>query len=152
MLGKLAKWLRLIGCDTVYVHDASDDELIRIALREDRVLLTRDGVLAGRRMVRARSLFIESEETGKQLRQVIARFGIKIDQDTLFTRCIVCNQPIQELPKPAVKGRVPPYVFKTQDRFGFCPSCDRIYWRGTHAEHVIEALKRSDDRPERVME
>jgi len=140
MLGKLAKWLRLIGCDTEYVHDAQDDELVRRALREDRILLTRDGTLAGRRMVRGRSFLIESEETGKQLRQVIERFGIRIDSDGLFTRCIICNEPMEDVPKLSVKRLVPPYVYKTQERFGRCPSCGKVYWRGTHVEHVIRAL------------
>jgi hypothetical protein len=143
MLGKLAKWLRLIGIDTVYLHDAEDDELIRRALREDRILLTRDGTLAGRRMLRGRSLFIESEETGKQLRQVIEHFGIGVEAGALFTRCIVCNEPIEDLPKASAKGSVPPYVYRTQERFGRCPSCGKIYWRGTHVDHVLQALART---------
>lgn len=142
MLGKLAKWLRLIGCDTAYVHEADDNELVKRALREDRVLLTRDGELAKRRMLRGRSLLIESEETGRQLRQVIGRFGIRIGPDGLFTRCIVCNEPIEDVPKPSVRELVPPYVYKTQERFGRCPSCGKIYWRGTHVDHVLEALEK----------
>jgi uncharacterized protein with PIN domain len=142
MLGKLAKWLRLTGFDTVYSCEAEDAELARIALREDRILLTRDGELAGRRMIRGRTLFIESGETGKQLRQVIEHLGIDPDVSQFFTRCAVCNEPIEDIPKESVEGKVPPYVFRTQDRFRKCPTCGRIYWRGTHVDHVAQALER----------
>jgi uncharacterized protein with PIN domain len=143
MLGKLAKWLRLIGCDTEYIRDSADDDLVRITVREDRVLLTRYGILANRRMVRGRSLFIESEETGKQLRQVMNAFDIKLDSKSLFTRCIVCNAVIEDMPREIAKDRVPPYVFETQTEFGYCPRCDKVYWKGTHVDHVIEALEQT---------
>lgn len=143
MLGKLAKWLRLLGCDTEYIRDSADDDLVRITLREDRILLTRDGILANRRMVRGRSLFIESEKTSKQLRQVMSAFDIKVEPKSLFTRCIVCNAEIQEMSREQAEERVPPYVFATQKEFGYCPRCDKVYWRGTHTDHVMEALERN---------
>ena len=142
MLGKLAKWLRLIGVDTVYIRDAEDSELARHALQEDRILLTRDGPLANHKMLRGRTLFIESGKTFEQLRQVAERFGIEIDQDTLFTRCIVCNGPIVDVSKDWVKDKVPPYVYETQECFGFCPTCNKVYWRGTHVDHIVAALDR----------
>ena len=140
MLGKLAKWLRLLGFDTAYLRDAEDSELMRIALQEDRILLTRDGPLAKHKMVRDRSVFIESEKTSEQLRQVIDTLGISVDREKLFTRCIVCNGPIEDVPKEWVKDKVPPYVYQTQDQFGYCRSCDKICWRGTHVDHIIAAL------------
>lgn len=144
MLGKLAKWLRLLGYDTLYQRDAEDRELVRIALQEDRVLLTRDNELAGRRMVRDRTLFIDSQSTWSQLRQVIRHFGLE-SENSLFTRCLVCNAVLEDIPKSSVEGLVPPYVYQTQDRFQRCPSCSRIYWRGTHVEHVMDVLARESD-------
>jgi len=140
MLGKLAKWLRLLGYDTVYIHDATDDELVRVAVRDNRILLTKDRALAERRLVHGRCSFITEEGTGGQLRQVVREFALRADDSTLFTRCPVCNSEIKDTPKSGVRSEVPPYVYRTQDRFGRCAGCSRIYWRGTHVEHVLQAL------------
>ncbi|MCL5105681.1 MAG: Mut7-C RNAse domain-containing protein [Armatimonadetes bacterium] len=143
MLGKLAKWLRMLGYDTVYILDADDEELVRIAVREDRVLLTRDVRLCERRMVRARCVFVDWGTTREQVRQVFKALDLRLSEDSLFTRCTVCNGEIRPIPKSEVGERVPPYVYKTQHDFGYCEQCDRIYWRGTHVQHVLEALKDS---------
>jgi len=141
MLGKLAKWLRMLGYDTAYLPDADDDELVRIAVREDRILLTRDTRLCDRRMVRKRCVFVDWGSTREQVRQVIDTLGLTVSEDTLFTRCAVCNGEITTIDKADVKGRVPPYVYKTQTDYGYCAACDKIYWRGTHVQHVLEALR-----------
>lgn len=140
MLGKLAKWLRMLGFDTLYIADADDDELVRIAVREDRVLLTRDARLCSRRMVRKRAVFIDWGTTSEQVRQLLRDLGLGPSDFRLFTRCTVCNGPIAPIEKDKVRGRVPAYVFKTQSGYGYCASCDRVYWRGTHVEHVLAAL------------
>jgi uncharacterized protein with PIN domain len=140
MLGKLAKWLRMLGYDTVYISGADDDDLVRIAVREDRVLLTRDNKLCERRMVRKRCVFVDWGTTSQQVRQVFKQLGLRLDSQMLFTRCTVCNSEITPLAKSEVKDRVPPYVYNTQDQYGYCGACDKIYWRGTHVQHVLEAL------------
>jgi uncharacterized protein with PIN domain len=146
MLGKLAKWLRMLGYDTVYVPGMDDDELVRIAVREDRILLTRDRRLCDRRMVRRRCVFVDWGSTSAQVRQVIAALGLRVESKTLFTRCTICNGEIAPMDKSEVEGRVPPYVFQTQADYGYCANCDKIYWRGTHVQHVLEALA-ADEEP-----
>ncbi|MGI6296073.1 MAG: Mut7-C RNAse domain-containing protein [Armatimonadota bacterium] len=148
MLGKLAKWLRMLGYDTAYINDADDDELVRIAVREDRVLLTRDRRLCERRMVRKRCLFVDWGTTTQQIRQVLTALKLHINRDAIFTRCAVCNGEIVPVDKQSIADRVPPYVHKTQTEFGYCKHCDKIYWRGTHVKHVLEALDnaRSDQK------
>lgn len=141
MLGKLAKWLRMLGYDTVYINDADDDELVRLAVREDRVLLTRDRRLCERRMVRKRCIFVDWGTTTQQIRQVLALLHLQIDRDAIFTRCAVCNGEIAPIDKQAIADRVPPYVYKMQADFGYCKYCDKIYWRGTHIKHVLEAIE-----------
>lgn len=141
MLGKLAKWLRMMGYDTRYIPDADDDELIRVAVREDRLLLTRDTRLCERRMVRKRCVFVDWGTTKEQVRQVVKALNLYVDPNSLFTRCAVCNSEIIPLAKAEVKDRVPPYVYQTQEEFGYCTHCDKIYWRGTHVQHVLEALE-----------
>jgi uncharacterized protein len=141
MLGKLAKWLRILGFDTVFIHDASDDELVRLAVREDRILLTKDHMLAERRLIRTRCLFVTEEGTGAQLRQVVRNLALNPDESHFFTRCSVCNSAIVEIPRQNAEAEAPPYVYQTQERFGRCEGCRRLYWRGTHVEHVMEALR-----------
>jgi len=138
MLGKLAKWLRLIGCDTVYIRDAEDSDLVRIAIQQDRILLTRDCELAKRKMLRGRSLLIEDEHTSQQLIQVMQAFGLRIN---MFARCAVCNGEILRVDKDSIRKSVPPYVFDTQECFGRCSVCGHIYWRGTHVDSALKRLE-----------
>ena len=151
MLGKLAKWLRMLGYDTAYIQDADDDELVRLAVREDRLLLTRDHRLCERRMVRSRCVFVDWGTTAGQVRQVVRTLGLKVSEESLFTRCTVCNSEITPLLKSEVAGRVPPYVLEAQQEFGYCEQCDKIYWRGTHVHNVLKALEAAEDRMESKM-
>ena len=141
MLGKLAKWLRMLGYDTEFIRDADDDELVRIAVREDRLLLTRDTRLCNQRMVRKRCVFVDWGSTAAQIRQVFQALKLQVSETSLFTRCTICNGEIAPIAKEVLEERVPPYVFKTQEEYGYCEHCDKIYWRGTHVQHVLEALK-----------
>jgi uncharacterized protein with PIN domain len=136
MLGRLAKWLRLLGYDTLYSNSADDLSLLRIAQAEDRVLLTRDRALARQRGVR--SLFIESQDLPAQLRQVQAAIGAPAEGS--LTRCAVCNARLEAIEKADVEHRVPPYVFQTQNAFRRCPQCGRIYWAATHVERMREMI------------
>ena len=138
MLGKLAKWLRMLGYDTKYIPDVDDDELTRVAVKEDRILLTRDLKLSERRMLRTRCVFVDWGSTREQVKQVVQALGLTIDRDALFTRCAVCNHELTRLDKDEVRGRVPPYVYSTQQDYGYCPQCDKIYWKGTHVQHVVQ--------------
>ena len=135
MLGRLARWLRLLGYDTRYDNDADDVTLLRIAQAEDRVLLTRDWALSRKRGVRA--IWIESQELQAQIRQVRSSVG---PPQGSFTRCAVCNDRLEPIAKADVEARVPPYVFQTQDEFHHCPRCRRIYWAATHVARMREVM------------
>src|SRR5215470_3526481 len=126
MLGRLAKWLRLLGIDTIYEPDLSDAELVRRAASEGRVLLTRDTRLLRRRGLPAR-LFITDDHFRDQLRQVVQAFNLDLEQ-VAFNRCTRCNALLIARTKTEVCGRVPAYVLDTQDQFFQCPQCQRIYW------------------------
>ena len=136
MLGTLAKWLRILGFDTVYDADLDDHQLVRLARAQDRVLLTRDRELAMRRGVRV--LSVKSEDLDDQVRQVLAELELKTDRS--YSRCPVCNEPLQILDREAARGRVPPYVAQTRKTFKSCPKCRRVYWRGTHRRRMDEQL------------
>jgi uncharacterized protein with PIN domain len=137
MVGKLARWLRTLGFDVAYSNKYEDDEIIRIAEAENRLILTRDVPLASRRM-NAQCLLITSDHYKDQLRQVLEKFSLK--DFAVFSRCIECNTPLQDADKEAVFERVPPFVYLTQDRFAVCPGCNRVYWHGTHAEEILKRI------------
>ena len=138
MLGRLAKWLRILGYDTLYDPDWPDAHLARLARAEDRILLTRDLGLAKRRGLRA--IVIANEDLHSQLDQLHRELGIEAAAP--LSRCPVCNEPLEEIPKDRAWGQVPPYVFCTQDWFRLCPACNRFYWRGTHWERMHEVMAR----------
>ena len=140
MLGKLATWLRILGCDVEYVGDLADDDLVERALRAGRIILTRDTLLVRRRKARDNHFFVTGDGWRDQLRQVVAAFGID-PAAGLFTRCVRCNEPLAAIDKPLAAGRVPPYVYETQDAFSACPSCGRIYWKATHRGEMERQLR-----------
>ncbi len=139
MLGKLAKWLRILGYDTLYKRDWEDDELIELARAEGRILLTADRELWRRRQG-SHKIFISSDKWQEQLRE-LARV-LPLDTEHLFTRCIECNLPLEQVSREEARGLVPPYVYATQEGFGRCPECGRIYWRGSHFAHALAEVRR----------
>ena len=137
MLGRLATWLRLIGCDASYGSHLSQRTLVRHARAEDRIVLTRSRALLRERDVRL--LFIESDHFRDQLRQVVSAFGL-LPLRELFTRCPRCNAALQAVSKAAVESRVPAYVYASQEHFVACPACRRVYWPATHCARVSREL------------
>ncbi len=140
-LGRLAKWLRTLGYDTLFYPTISDQELVKKALDEGRTILTRDNDLIGMKSVQD-YLLITSDQHLEQLKQVIKHFKLKKDEEKLFTRCLVCNTLLEEIEKEKIKDRLYPYVYKTQDHFVHCSSCDKIFWPATHIEHIKEKLRK----------
>ncbi len=139
MLGKLARWLRILGYDTLYYPDIEDMVLIEKARKEQRILLTRDTRLIKRRSV-PRYLFIEDNEPMKQLKQSITAFGLTTSN--LLTRCIYCNEPLADKKQEDVADMVPEHISATSDIFAGCPLCKKVYWKGSHIEKINRYLKR----------
>jgi uncharacterized protein with PIN domain len=136
MLGTLAKWLRVLGYDTIYDTDLDDHQLVRLARADGRELLTRDRELACRRGVR--TLLVASEDLDDQVRQVLLE--LELDAGRTFSRCPICNEILQTLDRETARERVPPYVAQTRKTFRSCPACRRVYWRGTHWQRMNEYL------------
>ena len=140
-VGRLAKWLRVMGYDTVFPRESSDNDLVRIALREDRVLVTRDAGFSLRRAARQgqmRVVQIVDDDLRGQLRQLVRE--LKLDSQGGFSRCVLCNELLSLAAKAEVTGRVPPYVYQNQQRFMECLQCCRVYWRGTHWSSMVSLL------------
>jgi uncharacterized protein with PIN domain len=143
-VGRLARWLRIAGFDTVFINDLDDNRLVRLALSEGRVLLTKDTQILKRRVAttdRLKVILIESEEVKAQLRQVVKTLNLG-DQIKPFTLCLECNQPLVLREKEDVKELVPLYVFQTQTQYMQCPVCQRVYWRGTHWQRMSRELEK----------
>jgi uncharacterized protein with PIN domain len=142
-VGKLAGWLRMMGYDSLFFTGDDDSFMVRQALAEGRVLLTRDTGIMKRRVIgngRLRAVLFKSESPECQMRQLLAEFDL-MGQASPFTLCLECNQPLFERSRDEVKDRVPPYVFATQTQYMECPACRRIYWRGTHWEAMQRKLE-----------
>jgi len=139
-LGKLAKWLRTLGYDTLFSLDIEDTELVSKALKENRTILSRDREL--KRFVSAQNnlLLLSSNQPLEQLKEVLKRYNLKPEEKGLFTRCLVCNQVLVSVPKKEVEAKVPPFVFKTQESFVFCSNCDKLYWGGTHMKNLKKKI------------
>jgi uncharacterized protein with PIN domain len=140
-VGKLARWLRMLGYDTMFVNDIDDGVLVDIGLKEERVLLTKDTQIMLRRAVtsgKVKALLTSEDDPKKQMRRVITE--MKLDREREFTLCLECNVPLIPRSKDEVRDLVPPYVYKTQTQYHQCPACGRIYWRGTHWENMKQVL------------
>jgi uncharacterized protein with PIN domain len=141
MLGRLAKWLRILGYDAVFDAQAYDAQLARMARASGRILLTRDTALARRRGLEV--ILVRSQEPEAQLEQVVSELNLRTDN--AFSRCPVCNQRLQPLARAAARTLVPRYVWKTQERFRRCPACGRVYWPGTHWQAMDGVLSRLNE-------
>ena len=143
-VGKLSKWLRIMGYDTLLGNEVDDDQLIRIAIREGRILLTKDTGILRRGVVfsgKLKVVLIRDDRVQEQLRQVIEELNLKQNLSP-FSLCLECNHPLVPKKKEEVKDLVPPYVFQTQDQYMQCPICHRIYWRGTHWQRMNQELQK----------
>ena len=138
MLGRLARWLRFLGFDTLYYPDISDSRLIRIAREQDRLILTRDT-----RLIKAKAardyLLINANDSFSQLIEVIRSLNLK--EFTPPGRCVTCNGQLTEIAdKTEVKDSVPEFVFLHFNAFLRCANCGKIYWEGTHPQKFREEL------------
>ena len=142
MLGRLARWLRLYGYDTLYgIED--DEEIIRAALSEGRVILTRDSGLAERARKLGAEAFLLRSNTLKEQVKELKRLGVEFKE--LFpanARCPKCNGPIRPASKEEVKGKVPPKVYELYDEFYICQNCGQIYWPGRQWREMLRIDKK----------
>jgi uncharacterized protein with PIN domain len=130
MLGRLAKRLRLRGFDVLYNRTLNDNEIIRLSLEQDRVILTRDKALSDRPLAK-NHLFINSNLVQEQVEQVLSSFPLETHIKPL-TRCSECNEPLDRIEREEARDLVPNHVYEHKDLFLRCPRCKRTYWHGTH--------------------
>jgi len=142
-VGKLARWLRLMGYDTVLLKQKDDGQMIQIALGEDRVILTKDGQFMRRRLVtsgKIKTIHIGRDDPKLQVQEVVKTLKLNYRFNP-FSLCLECNQALIARDKEQVKDLVPARVFETQAQYMQCPACHRIYWPGTHWQAMVKKLQ-----------
>ena len=139
MLGRLAHWLRALGYDTVYDAHLADADMVQQARRENRIVLTRDQSLPQEWHL-DNCLLVEDTSPLLQLRQVVQHFDLPW-QTHWFSRCMLCNTLLEPVAREEVAQQVPSYVFEQHRTFRHCSACRRLYWPGTHVDHMQDQLR-----------
>jgi uncharacterized protein len=133
-LGKLSKFLRLLGFDTFYDRNYNDDIIIRISVSEKRIILTHDrGILKNSKVTRG--YWVRSQDPEEQIREIITRFDLKNNLRS-FTRCTECNSLLIDIGKEEIAGQLLPKTKMYYHDFSKCPGCGRVYWEGSHYERM----------------
>jgi uncharacterized protein with PIN domain len=141
MLGRLARWLRILGFDTWYFREVDDRELLKIHGETGRVLLTRDTHLVQCRGV-GRHVLVRDDGWEDQLRQVASALSLNVRSERMLTRCLLCNHPLEKLAPEEAYRRIPDYVAGSTSAFQRCRPCDKVYWAGTHRKRMEEVVSK----------
>ena len=143
MLGDVARWLRLLGFDCIYNTSLNDDDLLQIALKDQRILLTRDRVLHRRALLSGvKSLYFEATDIVEVLKQISKELQLHLNFDEKASRCPTCNSPLRRASKDEVSRKVPEGVLKRYDKFWVCSNaaCGKVYWIGSHWKTIKKVL------------
>jgi uncharacterized protein with PIN domain len=142
-VAKLARWLRMMGYDAIVFDQPDDWQMIRTALAENRIVITKDTGVMKRRVItsgKLRALLIIGDEPETQIQQVIETF--QLNNQNSLSLCLECNVPLVAVKREEIKDRIPPYVYQTKSQFVECPVCLRVYWQGTHWEAMTQTLSK----------
>jgi uncharacterized protein with PIN domain len=142
-VGKLARWLRLIGYDTVLLERKDDAQMIKIARAENRTILTKDAQFMKRRLVTdgtLKTLHTKQDEPEVQVQEVVESLSLDYHFKP-FSRCLECNQALVARGREDVKDLIPARVFEAHNQYSQCPACHRVYWLGTHWQAMGKKLR-----------
>jgi uncharacterized protein with PIN domain len=153
MLGKLTRWLRMIGHDVEYSSKLDDAELAATAKKEQRVLLTRDLELYQRATAKGiEAFYVEGETEAARLAELAKRFGIVLAVDLALSRCPKCNGKLRVAPKETLAGKVEKNTFAHYSDFWECPLCGQVYWQGAHWDRICATLKDAEEKMKETCE
>jgi hypothetical protein len=140
-MGKLAKWLRILGYDTLYWRTDDCEGILRRARAEGRTLVTKDTKLF-KAKGSLEALLIREDNPFRQLKKVLRHFHVVVDQGMLFSRCLTCNAPLEAIDTEEAKGKVPDHIYHSHQEFSRCPVCRKVYWAGTHYGQMTRVVER----------
>jgi len=139
-LGRLTRYLRMIGIDVLYKNNFNDDEIVEISLNKKRAILTKDRGILKRNEV-THGYWVRNIEVEEQVKEVLKRFDLQKEIKE-FSRCIECNEPLKSIKKETIIDQLPPKVANSQNDFYRCPGCNKIYWKGTHYQKMLTFIRR----------
>lgn len=145
-LGRLTAYLRMLGFDATYRNDFQDDDLVRVAVAQKRILLTRDRRLLMRRAIK-HGYLVRSHEPDSQLVEILNRFDL-YHRSKPFRRCLRCNTPLKPVSKDEVLDRLEPLTRRYYHEFHQCPGCNQVYWKGSHYERMLAFIESLIQRTE----
>jgi uncharacterized protein with PIN domain len=144
MLGKLSRWLRILGQDVEYNVNLTDDQLLEKAKAEGKVLLTKDFELYQRALGRGlEAFYVQGKSEAEHLAELAKRFGLSLEMDMDKSHCPRCNAKLQAISKEQIKSDVEPNTFLYNNNFWKCPNCGHVYWQGAHWKQIQETLTRA---------
>ncbi len=153
MLGKLARWLRMLGNDVTYDVKLDDLKLLELAKSEERVLLTKDLELYHRAIGKGMdAYFVEGKSEAERLAELDKRYGITLEIDMDKSHCPVCNTQLKATPKEGLIGEVEKNTFTYYDKFWKCPNCGQVYWQGAHWKQISNTLCEAQKKLESLKE
>jgi uncharacterized protein with PIN domain/sulfur carrier protein ThiS len=139
-LGRLTKYLRMMGLDVLYKNDFNDDEIVETSLNEKRAILTKDRGILKRNEV-THGYWVRNTKVEEQVKEILNRFNLHKEKKE-FSRCIECNELLKPVKKELIISQLPSIVVQSQSEFMLCPSCKKIYWKGTHYQRMLSFIKR----------
>lgn len=143
MFGRLARWLRISGYDTMYDTDLTDGRIVMIARDEGMVVITRDRDVYNRALKEGvKASFISSLDFYRQLKQLEEEYGVLYRDTPGYSRCPSCNGGLLEVNKKDIKVKLPKRVEETYDNFWVCQNCGKVYWQGGHWKNISEIVRK----------
>jgi len=146
MLGKLTRWLRMLGHNVKYDNNLDDKLLIKIAKSEKRVLLTRDVELYQQAISQhADAFLVQGKNEAERLAALSKRFNLSLKLDPNSSRCPKCNTKIKHAKKSEISEKIPQSTRTFYEEFWECPKCEKVYWQGAHWKRIIETLREAKE-------
>ena len=147
MLGKLTRWLRMLGHDVIYSVVFNDSELLELAKKEERILLTKDLDLYKRAIGKGiDAYYVESKTEPERLAQVAKRYGLTLEIDMDKSHCPICNAKLQAANKEQLQVELEKNTFTYYEKFWKCPNCGQIYWQGAHWKQITQTLTQAQQK------
>jgi len=151
MLGKLARWLRMLGQDVTYSTELCDTELLELAKNENRVLLTKDLELYKRAVARGIDTFyVEGETESDQLTELAQRYSLTLTVDMEKSHCPLCNTKLEATPKEQLTSELEKNTLTYYDKFWKCPNCGKVYWQGAHWKQITITLNEANEKLDKL--
>jgi uncharacterized protein with PIN domain len=140
-VGKLARWLRSLGFDTLVFRERDLHRLVQIAQEQKRIILTRNRKLEAKLFL-GNIFVLKDDDPDLQVKTILRTLSLRVDSRIFFSRCLLCNAQMESISRGEAEGAVPEYVLHTHESFYRCPACERIYWQGTHPRNMRRRIEK----------